>query len=137
MAYHACVVASDHGGTGEMIEDGKSGLLFPAGDVGALAERIARVLNDSELRHRLREAAGPRIREVCSPEKAVRVRIDHYQKAIDRHRMRGKIAVPVEPLRSKRMAAFVPNADSPESVSKSVESIQRAARKAKLTSNSP
>ncbi|MBX9654865.1 glycosyltransferase family 4 protein [bacterium] len=132
MAYHACVVASDHGGTGEMIEDGKSGLLFPAGDVGALADRIMRVLNDAPLRHRLREAAGPRIREVCSPEKAVRVRIEHYQKAIDKHRLRGKISVPVEPMHQKRLAAFIPNTESPEAIHKSIESIQRAARKAKV-----
>jgi hypothetical protein len=132
MAYHACVVASDHGGTAEMIEDGTSGLLFPAGDVGALADRIRRVLSNPDLRRELRKNAGPRIRDVCSPEKAVRVRIDHYQKAIDRHRKRGKILVPAEPLKSKKLAALIPNMESEAGVRQSIDSVQRAARKAHL-----
>ncbi|MBY0586486.1 glycosyltransferase family 4 protein [bacterium] len=132
MAYHACVVASDHGGTAEMIEDGKSGLLFPAGEVGPLADRLLRVLRQPDLRRTLRTNAGPRIRDVCSPDKAVRVRIDHYQKAIDKHRQRGKILVPAEPLREKRLAAMVPNNESEEQIRHSVDSILRAARAAHL-----
>lgn len=128
MAFHACVVASDHGGTAEMIEDGVSGLLFPAEDVGALADRIRRVLGDPQLRRTLRENAGPRIRDVCSPEKAVLVRIEHYQKAIDSHRRRGKIVAPAEPMKRKRLAAFVPNQEDEAGIRRSLESIQRAAR---------
>ncbi len=132
MAYHACVVASDHGGTAEMIEDGKSGLLFAAGDVGQLADRIMRVLRQPELRRTLRNNAGPRIREVTSPEKAVRVRIEHYQKTIEKHRRRGKIVTPVEPMKHKRLAAMIPNIESEELIRHSVESIQRAARAAHI-----
>lgn len=43
------VVAADSGGPAEILEDGKSGLLFPTGDAAALAERILRLLDDPEL----------------------------------------------------------------------------------------
>jgi glycosyltransferase involved in cell wall biosynthesis len=46
------IVASAVGGLGEIVEDGRSGLLVPPGDAGALAAAIARLL-DPELRRRL------------------------------------------------------------------------------------
>lgn len=130
MAYSGCVIGSNFGGTAEMIEDGRSGLLFPADDIGALADRIRRVLNDAELRRTLRANAGPRLREICSPDKAVRIRIEHYQKAIERHRRRKVIAIPPHPMRGKSMAVYVPNAESETAIRASVESVQRSARKA-------
>lgn len=130
MAYSACVIGSSFGGTAEMIEDGRSGLIFPAGDVGALAYQMARVLKDPDLRRELRKNAGPRIREICSPEKAVRSRIEHYTKAIERHKRRKPITIPPHPLRSKRLAVYVPNAESEPAIRAAVESVQRSAKKA-------
>ena len=53
------VVASRVGGLGELIVDGRSGLLVEPEDVSGLAAAIMRVREDDELRARL-EAAGPR-----------------------------------------------------------------------------
>jgi glycosyltransferase involved in cell wall biosynthesis len=50
MASGLAVVASDVGGIPEQIEEGKSGLMSPPGDARALAQAIARVLSDGELR---------------------------------------------------------------------------------------
>jgi glycogen synthase len=44
MAYGRMLVASDVGGHRELIQDGETGILFPAGDVGALARAIEDVI---------------------------------------------------------------------------------------------
>lgn len=46
-------IATRVGGNPELIADGENGLLVPAGDTTALAEALARVLGDEELRARL------------------------------------------------------------------------------------
>jgi PEP-CTERM/exosortase A-associated glycosyltransferase len=55
MAQGRMLVASDVGGHRELIRDGKTGLLFPAGDAGALANAIQALLN--------RRAEWPQFRE--------------------------------------------------------------------------
>lgn len=49
------VIASASGGSLEMITDGETGLLYPVGDIPALAERIERLMKDPDLRARLGE----------------------------------------------------------------------------------
>jgi glycosyltransferase involved in cell wall biosynthesis len=46
-------VASDSPGLRDSVRDGVTGLLAPHGDVAALAERLALVLADPDLRERL------------------------------------------------------------------------------------
>ncbi len=60
LAAGAVVVASDAGGLGEFLEDGRSGLLFPSGDVSRLAAALERAVVDAPLRQSLREAASQR-----------------------------------------------------------------------------
>jgi PEP-CTERM/exosortase A-associated glycosyltransferase len=55
MAMGKPIVASDVGGHQELIRDGETGLLFRAGDAGALADALRRVLADGDLRHSLEE----------------------------------------------------------------------------------
>jgi glycosyltransferase involved in cell wall biosynthesis len=50
------VVVSDAGGLPEVVADGETGLVVPVGDVPALAQALARLLGDAELRRRLGEA---------------------------------------------------------------------------------
>lgn len=69
MAAGKPVVAFAKGALTEVIEDGESGVLVPAGDVAALAGALTRVVNDPDLRSRL-GAGGRR-------------RAQHY--AIDNH----------------------------------------------------
>ncbi|HEX6537387.1 MAG TPA: glycosyltransferase family 4 protein [Gemmatimonadaceae bacterium] len=57
------IVATAVGGVSEVVIDGESGLLAPAGDAGALGEAIARVLGDPLLAARLSEGAHARARE--------------------------------------------------------------------------
>lgn len=51
------VVGSRVGGIPDLIQDGKTGLLVPAGDVKALADAIEQLYHDPELRKRLGDAA--------------------------------------------------------------------------------
>lgn len=53
MAQGRVLVASDVGGHRELIENGRTGLLFAAGDVTALAQAVLRLLGDASLRDRL------------------------------------------------------------------------------------
>jgi glycosyltransferase involved in cell wall biosynthesis len=50
------VVATDVGGVSDVVDDGGSGFLVPAGDVGAIAERLERLAADGQLRTRMGEA---------------------------------------------------------------------------------
>jgi glycosyltransferase involved in cell wall biosynthesis len=57
MAQGRMFVASDVGGHKELVRDGETGSLFPAGDAGALARAIARLLDHREEWPRLRDQA--------------------------------------------------------------------------------
>jgi glycosyltransferase involved in cell wall biosynthesis len=58
----AVVVSSATGvwGPGDAVHPGRTGLVYPAGNVGALAATLRRLLDDEQLRHRL--AAAGRVR---------------------------------------------------------------------------
>jgi len=77
MACGCCAIAADTGGNPELVQDGETGLLFPAGDSAALAVRLECVLASRDLRGRLatngarlmgerftREAAARRMGEI-------------------------------------------------------------------------
>jgi glycosyltransferase involved in cell wall biosynthesis len=49
MASGMAVLGTLTGGTGEILEDGVTGLTFPVGDSMALAEQIMRLSNDPQL----------------------------------------------------------------------------------------
>jgi len=57
MAAGLPIVASGVGGILELIEDGRTGLLVPAGDAAALSDRLCRVIADRRLAAGLGEAA--------------------------------------------------------------------------------
>lgn len=61
MAAGTAVVSSAIGGTDELIEDGRSGLLAPPGDSAALAAALRRALGDAELREELARRARERV----------------------------------------------------------------------------
>jgi len=62
------IVATDVGGTREMLEDGVSARLVPAGDAAALAHAIDALLRDDHERHRLGSAARERVEQCFSAE---------------------------------------------------------------------
>lgn len=63
MAMGKPIVASDVGGVRELIEDGVSGRILPAGDVPALRDELLRLLGDPDLRRRLGGEARQRFLE--------------------------------------------------------------------------
>jgi glycosyltransferase involved in cell wall biosynthesis len=59
MACGCCVVASSAGGNPELVTDGVTGMLFPPGDVSALARCLQSLIGeDPQLRHSLSAAAA-------------------------------------------------------------------------------
>jgi glycosyltransferase involved in cell wall biosynthesis len=65
------VVASRVGGIPEMIEDGRTGLLVPAGDVEALAVALGRLLADPATRAAMGEAGRRRVADWFTPEQQI------------------------------------------------------------------
>ena len=61
MAAGIPIVSSAIGGTDELLDDGRSGLLVPPGDPAALAAALNRVIGDPELRRDLATAARERL----------------------------------------------------------------------------
>jgi len=60
MATGCCIVATDVGGSGALLDGGAAGLLVPSGDVTALAGRLTAVLGDDGQRRRFGEIARAR-----------------------------------------------------------------------------
>jgi glycosyltransferase involved in cell wall biosynthesis len=60
MASGTPVVAADTGGNPELIADGETGLLFPAGDGQALVAALLRLIQEPDLRQRMGQAARAR-----------------------------------------------------------------------------
>jgi glycosyltransferase involved in cell wall biosynthesis len=65
------VVATRVGGIPDVVRDGEDGFLVAPGDVEALAERLAQLATDPQLRERMGEAARARVRERYSVERLV------------------------------------------------------------------
>jgi len=65
------VVATDAGGTRNVVDDEASGFLAPVGDVETLAERLRRLQSDPELRARLGAEGASRMRERFSTARMV------------------------------------------------------------------
>ncbi len=80
-AAHAglCVVATAVGGVPEVVRDGETGLLAPAGAPAAVAARLERVLADADLRGRLGEALKAHVRTEFSLAAMVGGNLDVYR----------------------------------------------------------
>jgi len=68
MAVGVPVIGTRVIGSEDAVEDGATGLLVPYADAPALAQAVRRLLDDTELRCRLRDTAGERVRRSCSRE---------------------------------------------------------------------
>ena len=78
MALGKPVVATAHGGTPELVEDGKSGYLIQAFDRSALADRMMRLLTNSTEREMMGAYAASVVREKFSMEKMLRSYREEY-----------------------------------------------------------
>jgi len=77
------VVAPATGGPAEVVEDGRTGLLYPLGRVEALAAVLRRLAEDGDLRRRLGAAAREAAKRFTPEEVAPRV-MDVYRRVLAR-----------------------------------------------------
>jgi glycosyltransferase involved in cell wall biosynthesis len=82
MASRLPVVATDVGGTGEVVEDGVSGFLIAPGDVRKMTERIAELARGADRRQAIGEAARARIAAAFTVESMVTGTTAIYEKAL-------------------------------------------------------
>lgn len=89
MASSKPVVASGVGGLREIVVDGVTGTLVPAGDPVALARGLTTMLEDDPLRQRLGRAGRARYLEVFTVEAMVARWLECYEEALGSSRRRG------------------------------------------------
>jgi len=65
------VVAPNHGGIPEIVEHGRTGLLFPPGDANALAAALIELLQNEQERANIAKAGYERVRRIFTIEKHV------------------------------------------------------------------
>ncbi len=63
MTFGKPVIAGDHGGAPEVVQDGVTGYLVDHADVAATADRVIRLLTDEELNHRMGLAGRRRVED--------------------------------------------------------------------------
>jgi glycosyltransferase involved in cell wall biosynthesis len=74
------IVATDVGGTSEIVIDGRTGVLVPAGDVPAIAAAIERLRDDAPARSRLGFAAREHARTTFGMERLVAETAELYER---------------------------------------------------------
>lgn len=77
-------ICSEVGGMPELIDTGENGYIFPVGDDKKLAEYMARLANDSELRHRFAEALYEKASRDFSKDKMCERQEANYRHVIAR-----------------------------------------------------
>ena len=77
------VVASSVGGVSESVRDGENGYLVERGDVGAVSDRIRRLLQDAGLRARMGRAGRARYERDFTLGQSVSRTLDVYRRVIE------------------------------------------------------
>jgi glycosyltransferase involved in cell wall biosynthesis len=83
MAHGRAVVVTDVGGFRDLVVDGKTGLMVPPRDPGALRAAVERLLADRELRHRLGAASRERVASLCSWDRVTEATLAVYRRALE------------------------------------------------------
>jgi glycosyltransferase involved in cell wall biosynthesis len=76
------VVASDMGSRRELVHEGKTGLLYPAGDVRRLADALASLAADPELTERMGRNGWHMIQQGYTPEKHYESLLSLYERIV-------------------------------------------------------
>jgi glycosyltransferase involved in cell wall biosynthesis len=82
MAYEIPSIAFSKGALGEIIEDGKSGLLVSGPDVAEISAAAIRILRDKELAINLGRAGRARVEEMFSADRMVNGMIGVYEECV-------------------------------------------------------
>jgi len=98
------VVATDAGGTREIVRDGLSGLIVPIGDLDALESAVERLLADPALRAALGSAAARDVRDRFSRERLIGATIEAYEDVMART-PGWRSGSPTEPAHGRRRGA--------------------------------
>jgi N-acetyl-alpha-D-glucosaminyl L-malate synthase BshA len=85
MCFGCPSVATRVGGIPEVIEDGKSGVLVPFGNIDLLADALAKILGDPEYRKQLGASAQARAGKYFSADAIVPRYLELYWRTIGRH----------------------------------------------------
>lgn len=89
MAMRLPVIAIDNGGTPEVVENGRAGLLSPPWDVPALAANINTLLADPSLREEMGSYGRSRVLDWFNPERMAREAEDAYRAILAAGERRG------------------------------------------------
>ena len=85
------VVGANAGGVPDMIDDGKTGFLVPAGNIDAFVEKLQELRNDPERRQSMGKAAREYTKDYRWEDATSLLRNVHYAKALKNfHELRGK-----------------------------------------------
>ncbi len=82
MAAGLPVVATDVGGNAELLEEGVSGFLLPAGDADGIARRIVELLEDEGLARRMGRAGSERVRSRFTVQRMVDDTVAFYEETL-------------------------------------------------------
>ena len=82
MCFGCPSVATAVGGVPEVIEEGKSGLLVPSGDVEGLSKGVSKMIADANYRKKLGAAARERAKRYFSPDVIVPQYEEMYRRAL-------------------------------------------------------
>lgn len=80
MASGLAIVASEIGGVVDLVENGKTGLLFPCGDAMALSSKIIELLHDPQKRKSLGSCSRQHVLKYCSLEDVSRQYFEAYKR---------------------------------------------------------
>lgn len=86
MACGLPVIASRVGGIPDMVEDGRTALLFPHGDVAACAEHIRRMLDDDAFRASMEHRARVEAEKRFDPKSVAEQTVHAYREVIAQNR---------------------------------------------------
>lgn len=81
-AFGLPIIMTDVGCAGEIIINGKSGLIIPAGSLRGLAEAIPLLINDSKLRETLGRGAKESLKQLLTKEETSRLYKKSWEKAL-------------------------------------------------------
>jgi glycosyltransferase involved in cell wall biosynthesis len=111
LAARVPVVSTDVGGVSDVVGEGETGFLVPAGDLDAIADRLARLAHDRELRERFGEAGSVSVRERYSVPRLVQDMDALYRRLLER---------PSAPRRGAPLTPAIPQSLPPEARSRIV-----------------
>lgn len=89
MAYATPAVISDSGGNAELVADGESGYVVPAGDPKSLADGIIRLWEDPEKCAAFGVEAQRRVRDIFNVERGVEAHLNMYRELAEEYRAGG------------------------------------------------